>query len=135
MVYNLTKHLRDKLPAETIYTGQRVKTAGQSVIPARCLLVKESGGTEGPWTQYQVLTVQIIARDVDGPKARALAYLVYDELQGRFGLLLPQATVDGVVHGQVKTAQISAIQVPYDLGPDEEGRTEYVTNYQIIRER
>lgn len=135
MIYNLAQLLRTQLPTETIYIDGRVKLPGQSNIPTRNLLLTDTGGTEMPWILRQNLTVQIIARDADAPKARALAYSVFTFLTSRFGLVLPQITVGGVVHAQIVTAQISAIQVPYNLGPDEEGRIEYVCNYQVIKER
>jgi len=135
MIYNLAQLLRAKFPTETFYVNGRVLLAGQTAIPDRCVLLTDPGGTEQPWTQYQHLTVQVIARDVDAPHARELAHSVFEYLTGRFGVVLPAITVDGVVHAAVLTAQISAIQVPYNLGADEEGRIEYANNYQVIRER
>ncbi len=135
MIYNLTQLLRTQFPTETVYVNGRVVKTGQSSVPNRNLLVMETGGTEKPWVKYQVLTAQVIARDVDAPRARALAYSVFTFLTSRFGLELPQVTVGGTVFPKVVTAQISAIQVPYNLGPDEEGRVEYVCNYQVIKGR
>lgn len=135
MIYNFVQLLRTQLPIETIFTNGRGIPPGKVSVPDRHLLVTETGGSEQAWTRYQQLTAQVIARDVDSPKARALAYAVFTILAGRFGLVLPQAVVGGVTYPRVVTAQISAIQVPYNLGADEEGRIEYTTNYLIIKER
>ena len=135
MIYNLLALLRAQFTTELIYVNGRVKLPAQQTIPARNLLLTDTGGSETPWTLYQNLTVQLIARDVDAPKAQRLAQQVFVFLTSRFGLMLPAITVGGVFYAAVQTAQISAIQVPYNLGPDEEGRIEYVTNYQIIKER
>ena len=135
MIYNFAQLLRTQFPTEVVYVDGRVKLAGQASIPARCLLVIDTGGVERPWILRQTATVQITARDVDAPRARKLAHDVFYYLTSRFGLILPQITIGGVLHPQIQTAQISATQMPYDLGPDEDGRFEYVTNYEIIRER
>jgi len=135
VIYNLAQLLRNNFANEVVYIDGRVKLAGQQTIPVRCLLLIDTGGTEQPWMHYQILTVQLTVRDIDAPKSRKFAWDVFTFLTGRFGLLLPQITVGGVTHAQIQTAQISAIQVPYNLGPDEDGRWEYVTNYQVIKER
>lgn len=135
MIYNFAQLLRTQFPTEVVYVDGRVKLTGQQTIPSRCLLVVDTGGVERPWILRQTATVQITARDVDAPRARKLAHDVFNFITSRFGLILPQITVGGVSYPQVQTAQISATQLPYDLGPDEDGRFEYVVNFEIIRER
>ena len=130
MIYNLVQLLRVQFPTVPIYANTRA-----GAVEDRHLLVFESGGAEKPHILYNTSTYQLFARDVDAPKARQLAFDVFHFLTSRFGLILPQATVDAVVYPQIQTAQISAIQVPYNLGQDDEGRTEYVCNYQIIWKR
>ena len=75
---------------------------------------------------------QIIARDFATPDAKKLAWDVYTELTSRFGLILPVAIVNGITYNAIDSAQINGIQTPYNLGADEEGRTEFTTNYKII---
>lgn len=132
MIYNLVELLRNQFPTETIYANGRVLIAGQESIPDRNILVNETGGNEKPWILYHEPTYQIITRDKDAPKARKLAFDVFEFLTSRFGLILPAITVDGTVYPDIQTAQISAIQIPYNLGADSEGRIEYTTNYKII---
>ena len=135
MIYNLAQFVRNQFGGVVVYVNGRVVGPGQTKVPDRCLLLTETGGPEQPWTKYQQLTAQVVARDVDAPKARKLAVDVFTYLTGRFGQVLPQITVGGVNYPAVKTAQISAVQVPYPLGPDEEGRYEYVTNFEVVRVR
>jgi hypothetical protein len=130
VIYNLVEYVRAQMPTETVYVNGR-----NSPSPDRCLLLNEGGGSEQPWTKFDRATVQVIARDVDSPKARKLAYAVLVLLTNRFGLILPQAVVDGVTYAAVVTGQISAIQLPYPLGPDDDGRYEFSNNYQVIMER
>lgn len=137
MIYNLAALLRAQFPAERFYVHGRVAVPPETTVPERCHVLNDSGGSEQPTLppRYQVLTVQLISRDRDGPRAKKMAEDVFAFLQGRFGLVLPTATVAGVVYPAVTTAQISALQVPTSLGPDEDGRHEYSTNYQVIKER
>jgi hypothetical protein len=133
VIYNLVEYIRDELYDEDVYVNGRAQLA-HAVIPDRCILVKESGGSIRPWTRYASLTVQVLTRDKDAPKARALAHDVLNTLHDKFGLILPAALVDGVTYAQVQVAQISALQLPYPLGPDEDGRSVFTTNYQVIME-
>jgi len=132
MIYNFVQLLRDQFTTETIYCNIRQQWATDEFVEDRCLVVTETGGTEQPWTLFSKPTVQIIARDMDGPKARKFAHDVFEFLTSRFGLKMPAATVDGTVFPEVQTAQISAIQRPYSLGVDENGRILFTTNYEII---
>ena len=130
MIYNLAEYLRAKFVGLTIFVNGITGTA-----PERCLRLDDSGGNEKAWTLYGSYAIQVRARDVDAPKSRKLMDDVFQDLTGRFGLILPSATVDGVVYPAVQTAQISATQLPFNLGFDDEGRNNYTCNFQIIRQR
>ncbi len=135
MIYNLAQFIRNNIAGVVVYANTRSIEAGQTQVPDRCLLLTETGGPEQPWTGFQVLGAQVVARDVDAPKARKLAWDVHVLLNGRFGLILPAITVDGVTYPQIQTGQVSSVQTPQSLGEDGEGRTEYSTNYQVFKER
>lgn len=135
MIYQFTEYLKNQFPAEVIYCNGRILLSGQTAIPDRNLLINETGGIEQPWTQYVEKTVQIIARDFAVPKARKLAWDIYEHITSRFGLQLPLVTVDGVVYNSIQSAQITALQEPFNLGADEEGRSQFTTNYKIIYNR
>lgn len=135
MIYNLVEYLRAEFPAEIIYTNARTPIGIDEEIADRCSLIRETGGPEQPWTGYVEKTAQILSRDKDTPKARKLAWDIYNKIQSIFGLILPAATIDGIVYPAIQTAQMSSIQQPYCLGDDGEGRMEFTTNFKIIYRR
>lgn len=136
MIFNLTQYLRTEFPGEVIYPVEKYLVAGQQTIPDRIIILRDSGGIEQPWTRYSEPTIQILTRDNNPPASRKLAYDIYDHIQEhQFGLILPAITIGADTYPAIQIAQISAIQQPYKLGTDENGRTEYTTNYKIIFER
>ena len=132
MLYNLVEYLRNEFPWEMIYVNIYQKLSGQDFVPDRCAIVKETSGALSPWFQFSKNTYQVITRDADLTKARKLAYDILAVLNNKFGLLLPAVIVDGNNYLSKHTAQISAIQSPYELGTDDSGRTLYTTNYYIL---
>ena len=131
IVLQLSEYLKNKFPAELIYTNERVKLALQSVIPDRNLLVRDYGGTEVPWYQWTSAPVQIVARDVDVVTAQDLSEMIFADVTSRFGLILPAVTIGTKTYPQKQTGAITAIQTPSNLGNDSEGRIEYVFNILI----
>ena len=131
MIFNLVQYLRTEFPTETIYADVEHLTSTQEHIPDRRIIVSDTGGTEQPWTRYSEPTVQILVRDTNNPASRKLAYDIFNELTSRFGLILPAIIVGSITYPQIETAQIIAIQKPYCLGADDNGRIEYTTNYKI----
>lgn len=132
MIYNLAEYLMIQFPAETIYTNERRPIVPATTVPDRCLLLRETGGPEGPWYPYTEKSGQILARDKSTPDARDLIWDIYEYIQGIFGQILPAVTVGGVVYPAIQTAQLSFIQQPFCLGDDGEGRTEFTANFKII---
>lgn len=131
---NLTQLLRTTLPTEVFYWETVTPTSSRPTPPDRCVKVSLTGGLSKPWLKYTEAAVQVLVRDLSKPGASKLAKLIFDLLHGRFGLILPAATVDGYTYAAVKTAEIKAIMLPYNIGQDEAGRTSYTTNYIIIYE-
>jgi hypothetical protein len=138
MIYNLVEYLRVALPTERIYANLRVRVGSETNIPARNVLVIETGGPLG--RVLKIPTFQILVRDEDMPKARVFAYSVQTLLHsdagigGRFGQILPQVTVGGTLFPSVQVAQISAIAEPQSIGFDDDGYAVYSQNYQIFTE-
>lgn len=135
MIYNLVEFLKNEIPTEVFYTNERRKLATQQGIPDRCVLIREGAAPETPWFKFVRKNVQVLVRDKSAPAARKLAWDIMELLTSRFGLIFPVVVVGGDNFPEIQIAQISAIQQPYDLGVDEEGRTEFVNNYQIIYRR
>lgn len=130
MVYNLVQYLRNNISGEMIYSNNILRTG--TSIPNRYLLVKETGSTIVPVSRFMMQTFQVLSVDEDNTGSRALSYLVYDLIKERFGEVLPSVTVDSETFNSVKTTQITAIQLPYNLGENKEtGLVEYTTNYSI----
>lgn len=132
MIYNLVQYLKTKLPTENIFANIWVKVNPNFSLPDRVVLLKEEGGTETGWFQFQNRNVQILARDIDPVKTRKLILSVHDLINNVFGLILPAVTIDGDVYPSVITAQISVNTTPQSLGYDEEGRSEFSANYRIL---
>jgi len=132
IAYSFAQYLKNQFPAETIYLNGRHLISGQEEIPDRNVLINDTGGSVKPAILYIEKSVQIICRDVSKVGAMELSYNIYEDIKSRFGLLLPETVVNGITYASKKVAQISAIQQPYYIGEDDQGRTEYVNNYQII---
>jgi hypothetical protein len=132
MIYNLVQYLRGQFPTEVFYANVIHLVSGQQSVPDRIVLVRESGGFEQPWTRFSEPTVQIITRDTNQPASRKLAYDIFNDITSRFGLILPSIVIGATTYNEIQTAQISAIQKPFCLGADENGRIEFTTNYKVI---
>jgi len=129
MIYNLVQYLRDSI-SETIYTNNVFKTGAS--LPQRYILVRETGSSIKPVSRFLIATIQVLTVDKSSPMARSLAYQVYDLIKEKFGEVLPSVTVGGETFNSVKTTQITAIQLPFDLGVNKEtGLVEFTTNYTI----
>lgn len=133
-IYNVSQYVMDEFPAETVFTNERFEISG--AVPARHILVRETGGSEVPVMEENAF--QIIVRDTDNVGARLLTYQVYEKFQsdakigGRFGKILPATVVDGVAVSAIQVAKISAIQRPESLGKDENGNSEFSMNFQMF---
>lgn len=129
MIFNLRKYIADTLG---INTYANPKDIINEQVPDKIIQIIEEGGTSTAWFKFQNYTIQIITRDIDSPKARVTAYLVYGLLDNKFGLELPAVIVDGVNYATIKFAQISANTEPGFIGYDDNGRAEYSNTYRFL---
>jgi hypothetical protein len=127
ILYNLKQYLNDEFPTETIYAGSKRDNGTDRMIQ-----IIDPGGVPEAWFEFVRESIQIIVRDIDSTKAFKLAKDVYDKINNRFGLILPSNTVGTDVYPEIQTAQISANATPGYIGDDENGRSEYSTNYRVI---
>jgi hypothetical protein len=132
MIYNLCKYIEDELTTEIVYRNVRNIIETNTQIADRIIIVTEVGGTITPWFGFAQQMVQIITRDIDAPKARELAYDVYNIIHNKFGKILPVDTVDSETFAEVTTAQMTAENLPQSIGANPNGLIEFSTNYKII---
>ena len=113
MIYNLVAYLISQLP-----TLNFVANGWSPESPQDSVMVRQSGGTVGHWFPRTDYNVQIISRAKNTVLAKTQIEQVYSELKNKFGLLLPEVTVDEVF-AAVQTYQISPIEVPGYVGANE----------------
>ena len=114
MIYNLVQYLTTEL-----VTTSFVANGWMANSPQNSVLVKQSGGDVKHFYERSDWRVQILSRAENIVTSKEQIELVYAKLKNKFGLLLPQVTVNGIIFAAVKTYQISPIQVPGYLGADE----------------
>jgi hypothetical protein len=131
LIFNLREYIAGITGVKT-YANPKDITAGQSQVPEKLIQLIEEPGSSTAWFKFHTYQLQVITRDIDSPKARVLAYIVYNLLDNKFGLELPAINVDGVVYAAIKFAQISANTEPGFLGYDENGLAEYSNTYRFL---
>lgn len=129
MIYNLTKYIIANLPqVQVICNGLQIKVTGD------CLEVCESGGTPSQYIGRKDYTIQIASRAVSRTVARKNVTQLYNLLHRKFGLVLPEETVDGQVFPSLRTWRIVGIAIPAYVGTDANGRHMFTSNYIITTE-
>lgn len=134
MIYNLWQYLVTRFPAENIYINVVDKIFPDNQVPDRCVVLREGAGVRTIPFGLITKPVHCIVRDVDPPKARELAFLIYEELKMRLGVVLPQTSVNGQLFPVLQLARLSADGEPQTLGFDESGRVEFSTNFLAVWE-
>jgi hypothetical protein len=129
LIFNLRKYIADNTGVTT-YANPRDIIDEQ--VPDKIIQLIEEQGSSTAWFKFNTYQLQVITRDIDSPKARVLAYIVYNLLDNKFGLELPEVIVDGIVYASMKFAQISANTEPGFLGYDDNGRAEWSNTYRFI---
>jgi len=114
MIYNLVNYLATQLTSLIfIADSWSVDSAKESI------LIKQTGGEPKHWYDRTDWTVQILSRAASSVDAKKNIELVYAKLKNRFGLTLPQVTVNGEVFSAVIAYQISPMQAPSSIGADD----------------
>lgn len=131
MIFNLKQYLFSETGYK-IYPNARDFTDGAKNVPKAYIQLIEEGGASTAWFKFHNYTVQVITKDIDAPKARVRAYIIYHLLDNKFGLILPEVVVDGITYSAIQIAQISANTEPGFLGYDNNGRAEFSNNYRIL---
>lgn len=126
MIYNLVKYCMTVFPTLAIYSDAWDNNSVDDSIK-----ISDTGGEVDHNNGRIDASVQIMSRSKNRVDARTNIELVFQELKNRFGLLLPEVTVDSVVYPQVKTYQIVPMQNPGYLGATEESYHLYSFNVVI----
>jgi len=126
MIYNLVQFLINNLPSIDFVANGFSPDSLQTQV-----MVSETGGEPQHWYDRTDWTVQVISRSAKVNVAKQNADSVYAILKNRFGLLLPQAIVDGVTYPALQTYQISPIQTPGYIGATEENLEMFSFNLTI----
>jgi len=126
MIYNLVEYLKTELTTiDFVANGWMVDS------PQNSVLVKQSGGDVKHYYERSDWRVQIISRAKNIVISKEQIELVYEKLKNRYGLSLPEVTVNEIVFVAVKTDQISPIQTPGYLGADNMNLEMWVFNLII----
>jgi hypothetical protein len=135
LIYQLRQDLENNFPGENIYANIKTKVDPELVLPERLVQLIEGPGLNQPRTGYTTKRLQVLCRDIDPVKARKLAFDIFGYLNDKYSITLLSVTVDGDVYPDVFILQISEDAEPQLLGEDDNGLTEFTTNYRIIYRR
>jgi len=127
MIYNLVQYLINNLSSYNFVTNGWGPDSAQDLI-----MVSETGGEPAHWYDRTDWSVQIISRAKSVTKAKKQIDDVYALIKNRFGLELPEVTVDEIVYPLVKTYQISPIQSPNYFGANEMNMEMFLFNVTIV---
>jgi len=126
LIYNLVKYLVDGNPGLS-YCANGFKENS----PDDCTSVNEGQGIEQSWYNREDITIQVVSRALKGTTARINNKSSYNLIKKKYGLTLPEVTVESVVYPAVKTWAIRPVTTPTYIGDDENGRPMYTFNVEI----
>lgn len=126
MIYNFVAYMESVFPALDFTADGFKQTSEDNVV------VCKSSGTPKPWFDRQDLRVQILSRGKSQYIAKKNADLIYDNVNKKFGLLLPETTIESDTYPEVQTDQLTALQIPTYIGDDSNGLAMYSFNYSVV---
>lgn len=127
MIYNLVQYLKTNLPLYVFVVNGFSPDSPQDAI-----LVSQNGGEPQHWYDRTDWTVQFLSRAVSVNVAKEQIDSVYVLVKNKFGLSLPEVTVNSIVYPIVKTYQVSPIQAPGYIGADEKNLEMFSFNVTIV---
>lgn len=127
--YNLASYLKTAFPS----IGFEVNGYRASA-PNDCVKIDATGGIPNHYFDRQDYTVQITSRAEDKTIAKKNIYLIYNAINDKFGLTLPEETVGGENFPVIKTWRIIGVNTPSSVGSDENGKHLFSVNFIITTE-
>lgn len=127
MIYNLVAYLTAQLSLLNFVANGWDPDSAQDSIS-----VVDTGGDPAHFHPRTDWAVQILSRANEVNVAKSQADSVYALLKNKFGITLPEVTVDAIVYPAIKTYQISPNQTPGYLGADEKHLEMFSFNLNII---
>ena len=126
IIYNLTKYISNQLPAINLVVNGLQKNSDDTVVEI------DDGGGEGQHNfDRNDFMIYMLSRSIDKTIAKKNLMDIYNLLNDKFGLLLPEETVATIVYPAVKTWRIVSTNLPISLGSDENGKNLFSTNFII----
>lgn len=125
--YNLAQYLVQHLPSYEI-----VANGWSPDSPQDSIVVIETGGDPAHWHDRTDWAFQFMSRADTVDMAKEMIEATYALLKNKFGVVLPEITVQGRIYPEVKTYQIVPIQSPAYIGADERNLEMFSFNSEIV---
>lgn len=127
IIYNLTKYINEGLTLSVIPNGWKGKDLGEDGS-----IILDSGGSVAHFHKRKERRFQIITRNSDRTEALRINNSMFEYLENKFNIDLPEENVNSVVYPAVRAYQISPISTSQYLGTDDNGRHEFSVNIIVI---
>ena len=119
MIYNFVQYIVNNFSLITFTADGFMPNSADDAIS-----IIDNGGTVDHYTGRSDINVQFLSRSKNKVTARQNIQSIFDFIKNRFGVTLPEATVNGETYPSVKAYAIVPIQAPGYIGADE-------TNYEM----
>lgn len=127
MIYNLVTYLKIQLPLiNFVANGWDINSEQDSIS------VIDTGGDPKHFYERTDWSIQILSRANEINVAKKQIEDVYVKLKNKYGIILPEVTVDTIIYPAIKTYQISPNQTPGYLGADNKHLEMFSFNIIIV---
>jgi len=123
MIYNLVSYLVTQLP-----TLEFSANGFSPDSPKECISVRQTGGDPDHWLNKVTINIQFLSRAESSDPAEFNLTEVYNLVLNRYGLVLPEVTVNERVHPEITAWQLSPIQAPGYIGVNNVNLEQWVFN-------
>lgn len=125
MIYNLVKYIDDNTSLTVVANGFNPGS------PDSAICINEGSGDERPWFDRKDTIVQCVSRAMDPTEARANAYTIYNLIKKKYGLTLPEITVNGIIYAATTGWAIRPVNTPQYAFDDNSGRAVYTFSVEV----